>query len=105
MRLRERCHARYPAISAMDDWFYDYAPDLTRAAEIDIIIEELLDEEIEQPWVPLRVPEMRRLFWRLVLATKQAMGQMLDWPAWRRWHQGMAPYAHDKRRAGPEVQL
>ncbi len=36
-----------------------------------------------EPWVPLSVPEIRRLFWRLVLATKQTIGQMLDWAAWR----------------------
>jgi hypothetical protein len=53
----------------------------------------------------LSVPEIRRLFWRLVLATKQTVGQMLDWSAWRRWHQGMAQYYHYKRRAGPELQL
>jgi hypothetical protein len=53
----------------------------------------------------LSVAEIRRLFWRLVLATKQTIGQMLDWSAWRRWHQGMAQYCHYKRRAGPELQL
>jgi hypothetical protein len=43
-------------------------------------------------WVPLRVPEIRRLFWRLVLATKQTIGHILEWSAWRRWHQGMAQF-------------
>src|SRR5260370_18214072 len=50
--------------------------------------------------VPLRVSEMRRLFWRLVLATQQRVERMLAWSAWRRWHQGVAKYWHDKRRAG-----
>src|SRR5215217_5536120 len=56
-------------------------------------------------WVPLSVPEIRRLLWRLVLATKQTIGQILDWSAWRRWHQGMAQFYHYKQRVGPEVQL
>ena len=43
-----------------------------------------------KPWVPLRVPEIRRLFGRLVLATRHPVGQILDWSAWRRWHQGVA---------------
>jgi hypothetical protein len=56
-------------------------------------------------WVPLSVPEICRLLWRLVLATKQPIGHILDWSAWRRWHQGMAPYYHYKRRTDLEVQL
>jgi hypothetical protein len=58
-----------------------------------------------EPWVPLRVPEMRRLFGRLVLATRHTIGQMLDWSAWRRWHQGVAQYYHRKRRSVLQLQL
>jgi hypothetical protein len=58
-----------------------------------------------EPWVPLSVPEVCRLFGRLVLVTKPTIGQILDWSAWRRWHQGIAQYYHYRRRAGPEVQL
>jgi predicted alpha/beta hydrolase family esterase len=53
----------------------------------------------------LSVAEIRRLFWRLVLATKQTIGHILEWSAWRRWHQGQAQFYHYKQRAGPEVQL
>jgi hypothetical protein len=49
--------------------------------------------------VPLSVSEMRRLFWRLVLATQQRVERMLAWSTWRRWHQGIAKYWHDKQRA------
>jgi hypothetical protein len=55
--------------------------------------------------VPRSVSEMRRLFWRLVLATQQKVARMLAWSRWRRWHQGIAQYWHSKRCAGPEVQL
>jgi hypothetical protein len=55
--------------------------------------------------VPLSVSEIRRLFWRLVLATQQKVERILAWSTWRRWHQGIAQYWHYKRRAGPEVQL
>src|SRR5919205_3955278 len=55
--------------------------------------------------VPLSVSEIRRLFWRLVLATQQRVERILAWSTWRRWHQGLARYWHYKWRAGPEVQL
>jgi hypothetical protein len=55
--------------------------------------------------VPLSVRAMRRLFWRLVLATQQKVERILAWSMWRRWPQGIAQYWHYRRRAGPEVQL
>jgi SRSO17 transposase len=58
-----------------------------------------------EPWVPLRVPEIRRLFGRLVLVTRHTIGQILDWSAWRRWHQGVAQYYHYKRRSVRQLQL
>src|SRR6266850_8595932 len=51
--------------------------------------------------VPLSVSEIRRLFWRLVLATQQRVARILAWSTWRRWHQGIAKYWHYKRRSVP----
>jgi hypothetical protein len=51
--------------------------------------------------VPLSVSEIRRLFWRLVLATQQRVERILAWSVWRRWHQGIAKYWHYKRRSVP----
>ena len=51
-----------------------------------------------EPWGPWSAAETRRLFWRLVLAPRQMIGQLLDWPAWRRWHQGIVQYYHYRRR-------
>jgi len=50
------------------------------------------------PLIPLSVPELRRLLWRLVLAVQQIAQQILAWSCWRRWHQRLAHYDHDKRR-------
>lgn len=58
-----------------------------------------------EPWVPLSVPEIRRLFGQLVLATRHTIGQILDWSSWRRWHQGVAQYYHYKRRSVLQLQL
>jgi len=56
-------------------------------------------QDLARAGVPLRVSAMRRLFWRLVLATQQRVERILAWSAWRRWPQGSAKYWHDKRRA------
>jgi SRSO17 transposase len=50
------------------------------------------------PPIPLSVPELRRLLWRLVLAVQQTAQQILAWSRWRRWHQRLAQYYHYKRR-------
>ena len=47
-------------------------------------------QSLARAGVPLRVSAMRRLFWRLVLATQQRVARMLAWSTWRRWHQGIA---------------
>jgi len=49
--------------------------------------------------VPLRVCDIRRLFWGLVLAIQQRVERILAWSTWRRWHQSIAHYWHYKRRA------
>jgi hypothetical protein len=48
--------------------------------------------------VPLSVPELRRLLWRLVLVVQHAVDHILAWSQWRRWHQTVAKYYHYKRR-------
>src|SRR5205807_10606794 len=53
--------------------------------------------------VPLSVPEIRRLFWRLVLALAPRVERILAWSRWRRVHQGIAKYWHYKRRVISEV--
>lgn len=50
------------------------------------------------PWIPLSVPEIRRLLWRVVLAVEQTLSHMLAWSQWRRWHQNFAKYYHYRRR-------
>jgi hypothetical protein len=51
-----------------------------------------------RPLLPLSVPEICRLWWRVVLVVQQAAHHMLAWSRWRRWHQSLAKYYHDKRR-------
>ena len=46
----------------------------------------------------MSVPEIRHLFWQLVLAVQHTARQILAWSHWRRRHQAMAQFYHYKRR-------
>jgi hypothetical protein len=48
--------------------------------------------------LPLTVPEVRRLLWRLVWQAPATPEGVLDWSRWRRRHQARAKHFHIKRR-------
>jgi hypothetical protein len=48
--------------------------------------------------LPLTVPEVRRLLWRLVWATCQDNAAVLHWSRWRRRHQARARQCHYRIR-------
>jgi len=48
--------------------------------------------------IPLTVPEVRRLLWRLVWHTLPAPEAVLNWSRWRRRHQAQARRCHYQRR-------
>ena len=50
--------------------------------------------------LPLTVPEIRRLLWRLVWARAPEPLQVLAWSRWRRRHQQRARRCHWRRRTG-----
>ena len=58
-----------------------------------------------EPWVPLSVPELRRLLWPLVLAVQRTAQHISAWSRWRRWHQSCARYYHYKQRGALVPQL
>jgi SRSO17 transposase len=49
--------------------------------------------------VPLSVPEVRRILWRLVLTRTPPTERVLGWSYWRRCHQARAKRCHYQRRA------
>jgi hypothetical protein len=49
--------------------------------------------------LPLTVPEVRRLLWRLVLKQLPTIEEVLGWSRWRRQHQAQAKHHHYKRRS------
>jgi SRSO17 transposase len=57
--------------------------------------------------MPVSIPELRHLLWRVVLVVQQTAQHILAWSQWRRWHQTWARYDHDKRRGAlvPQLQL
>ena len=50
-------------------------------------------------FIPLTVPEVRRLLWRLVWQAPVTTESVLSWSGWRRRHQARARHFHIKRRA------
>ncbi|MDZ4871072.1 MAG: hypothetical protein CLLPBCKN_000460 [Chroococcidiopsis cubana SAG 39.79] len=60
-----------------------------------------LSTRIQAPaWseLPLSVPEVRRLLWRLFWQWIPSTTYILDWSYWRRRHQAIAKFYHYKRR-------
>jgi hypothetical protein len=48
--------------------------------------------------IPLTVPAVRRLLWRLVWSTSPPADFVLAWSRWRRRHQAQARRYHYRRR-------
>ncbi len=48
--------------------------------------------------LPLTVPEVRRLLWRLIWSAMPPPEAVLAWSRWRRRHQAQARRCHYKRR-------
>ena len=57
---------------------------------------ELPDLAVEL--LPVTVPEVRRLLWRLLWAAPPWPAQVLSWSTWRRRHQARARRCHYRRR-------
>lgn len=49
--------------------------------------------------IPLTVPEVRRLLWRVALARTEPPERVLGWSRWRRRHQARAKRCHYRRRS------
>jgi hypothetical protein len=48
--------------------------------------------------LPLTVPEVRRLLWRLALGRRARADHVLRWSRWRRRHQARAKQCHWRKR-------
>ncbi len=55
--------------------------------------------------IPLTVPEVRRLVYRLVVRILAPTEAVLHWSGWRRLHQARATRAHYRRRLAQQVGL
>jgi hypothetical protein len=54
--------------------------------------------DTDQPLIPLTIPEIRRLFSRLITNTNHTISHWLHWSTWRRRHQARAKTSHYRRR-------
>jgi SRSO17 transposase len=55
----------------------------------------------DQTLIPLTVPEIRRLFGKLIANTIHTIDHWLHWSTWRRRHQARARTSHYRRRGQP----
>jgi len=51
--------------------------------------------------IPLTVPEIRRLFAKLIATPAHTISHWLAWSRWRRLHQARARQSHYQRRGQP----
>ena len=56
---------------------------------------------MDEKLIPLTVPEVRRLLYRLVWKPHPSDESVLLWSRWRRRHQAIARFCHYKRRLKP----
>jgi hypothetical protein len=59
----------------------------------------------EPALLPLTVPEIRRLLWRLVSGESRPPTEVLAWSRWRRRHQARARLCHWRRRTRDRTQV
>ena len=57
------------------------------------------ESEWDEALIPLTVPEVRRLLYRLIWQPRSTAKSVLKWSRWRRRHQARARLCHYKRRA------
>jgi hypothetical protein len=50
------------------------------------------------PICPLSVPEARHLLARALFPPPSGISLLIEWSAWRRWHQRRASFFHIRRR-------
>jgi hypothetical protein len=55
--------------------------------------------------IPLTIPEVRRLVYRLVVCVLAPPKAVLHWSRWRRHHQARAMRSHYRRRHARHVRL
>jgi hypothetical protein len=67
----------------------DQEPALTAESSADLPSADL--------W-PLSVPEARHLLARLLFPAPSSVSLVIEWSAWRRWHQRLASFFHTRRR-------
>jgi hypothetical protein len=48
--------------------------------------------------LPLSVPEVRHLLGQLLFPLPSSVKLVVEWSAWRRWHQRLASFFHIRRR-------
>jgi SRSO17 transposase len=81
-----------------DSWYRHVTLVMLAHAILTVIAARERDRHADPALIPLTLPEIRRLFARLITTTIHTIAHWLHWSNWRRRHQARAKTSHYRRR-------
>jgi SRSO17 transposase len=87
-----------PQVRRWDSWYRHVTLVMLAHAILTVIAARERDRHADPALIPLTLPEIRRLFARLITTTIHTIDHWLHWSNWRRRHQARAKTSHYRRR-------
>jgi SRSO17 transposase len=87
-----------PPVRRWDSWYRHVTLVMLAHAILTVIAARERDRHADPALIPLTLPEIRRLFARLISTTIHTIDHWLHWSTWRRRHQARAKASHYRRR-------
>jgi SRSO17 transposase len=87
-----------PQVRRWDSWYRHVTLVMLAHAILTVIAARERDRHTDPALIPLTLPEIRRLFARLITTTVHTIDHWLHWSNWRRRHQARAKTSHYRRR-------
>jgi SRSO17 transposase len=88
-----------PQVRRWDSWYRHVTLVMLAHAILTVIVARERDRHTDPALIPLTLPEIRRLFARLITTSIHTIDHWLHWSNWRRRHQARAKTSHYRRRA------
>ena len=87
-----------PQVRRWDSWYRHTTLVMLAHAILTVIAARERTRTIDGALIPLTVPEIRRLFGKLISGIVHTIDHWLHWSTWRRRHQARARTSHHRRR-------
>jgi SRSO17 transposase len=88
-----------PQVRRWDSWYRHVTLVMLAHAILTVIAARERDRHADPKLIPLTLPEIRRLFARLITAIIHTIDHWQHWSTWRRRHQARAKTSHYRRRS------